>query len=197
MTSPLVHAPIRSMVCAGCSGPMQITKDACGNERLRCPVCQGVARPHRHPDDAMLPQGLVRADSVRVVRQIVRLPAPPPERVVELPAIQPGQLRCQVCAHGVDGDARFCADCQQVKDRARKREARSARRAPLTRRCLGCGRISTRAGGPKTTQRCRACQPTGPLISLVARVYRPKPCRGCRETFQPNGPRSEHCEACR
>jgi hypothetical protein len=93
MTAPIVNRPSLSMVCAGCDGPMVITKDAIGRDRLRCPTCQGVAKPYRHPDDAMIPQGLVRAN------------------IVELPPIQPGQLRCQVCAKGVSVNARFHREC--------------------------------------------------------------------------------------
>lgn len=92
MTAPesLFAAP--SMICARCDGPMKVTHDAIGRSRLRCPRCDGIAPVRaRHPDDAMIPQGLVRAGA--------------------LPPLAPGQLRCQSCARGIVGRARLCADC--------------------------------------------------------------------------------------
>lgn len=86
---PIIARHSLSMVCAGCDGPMTITKDAVGRERWRCKQCQGVSTIKPHPDDAQLPQGLVRAN------------------VVELPRIDAGQLRCQVCAKGLRVNDRF------------------------------------------------------------------------------------------
>jgi hypothetical protein len=108
-----------SEVCARCDGQMVTKPDAVGRPRLRCPRCDGVSAPRpRHPDDAMLPQGLVR---VRV-----------------LPEVRPGQLRCQRCARGVEGTARFCAECRSVKPATGTGHA-----------CARCGRtIPPRVGRP-------------------------------------------------
>lgn len=100
------------MICAGCSGAMVLTPDAVGRMRLRCPTCQGVAQVRRHPDDAMLPQGLVRT--------------------AELPLLEPGQLRCQVCAKGLSVNARFHPECLGagqllVQAMRNERNARSGR----------------------------------------------------------------------
>jgi hypothetical protein len=84
-----------SEICARCDGPMVAKPDAVGRIRLRCPKCDGVSPPRpRHPDDAMIPQGLVHL-------------------VGALPPVAPGQLRCQRCARGVKGDRRFCAQCRR------------------------------------------------------------------------------------
>lgn len=90
----IVHRPTASTVCARCDGSMVITRDAIGRERQRCPHCDGVSSVRVHPDDAQLPQGLVRAN------------------VVELPRIEPGQLRCQVCARGLSTNDRFHLECR-------------------------------------------------------------------------------------
>jgi hypothetical protein len=156
-----------SMICSGCDGQMVFRKDAIGRDYLRCPTCSPFARdPVRHPDDAMLPQGLVRTDAVRVVREIVRVevpvPAPPPERVVELPPINPGQVRCQLCAVGVDPRSRFCPKC--AKDgNAIVSEVRELRRNRGTR---------------------------------ANRHYRETRCRfvGCETWFTPSGPFARYCE---
>lgn len=81
-----------------CGLAMVATKDAIGRVRHRCPACDGVAAPRRgSPDDiALMPQGLVALQNM-------------------LPAITPGQLRCQGCAKGVEGQARFCARCGKAR----------------------------------------------------------------------------------
>lgn len=146
---------------------MVFRQDAIGRDYLRCPTCSPFARdPRRHPDDAMLPQGLVRTDATRVVKEIVRVevptPAPPPERVVELPPIHPGQLRCQSCARGVDWRSRFCPD-HATEGHVFMRERRAMRRNHGTRQ---------------------------------QRHYAPKPCAfaGCTTVFQPSGPAARYCE---
>lgn len=156
MTAPPVYVPAVSRICAGCDGPMVISRDACGNERLRCPTCHGVSNIRAHPDDAMLPQGLVRSDSVRVVRQVVRVEVPGQvERIVALPPIDAGQLRCQTCAEGVHPTRRFCTDCapggQLILEAYRLRD-NAAR-----------GGQSERRYKPKPCRRCgESFQPTGP-----------------------------------
>jgi hypothetical protein len=85
-----------SEICARCDGQMVAKPNAVGIIRLRCPRCDGVSAPQvRHPDDAMLPQGLVR--------------------VTPLPEVQPGQLRCQWCAPRRRGERRFCDECRTIK----------------------------------------------------------------------------------
>jgi hypothetical protein len=137
MTALRVEEPVTllritdSLICAGCDGQMVVTKDAIGRERRRCPKCTGVATVRRHPDEVLIPQGLVRASL--------------------LPPISAGQLRCQLCARGVDPTERFCTPCQQ-------------------------GRRS---------------------YARTHSVYAAKPCHRCTTLFQPTGPRSLFCEACR
>jgi hypothetical protein len=93
---PLVSHPTPSRICARCDDgvtrSLVISHDAIGRERLRCPHCDGVAKPRpAHPDDVRLPQGLVTAQM--------------------LPPLAHGQLRCQLCAKGVPFTARFCDEC--------------------------------------------------------------------------------------
>lgn len=177
MTLPLVPRPGVSTICAGCDGQMVITHDAVGNERLRCPRCHGVARPRRHPDDAMLPQGLVRATDapVRIIRQVVRVEVPsPPERIVELPPIRAGQLRCQVCGRGVMNAERFCREPSCIAEGQRLIEALRLVRVERVHR-----RQSSKPG------------------ERHPRQYASKLCaaRGCNELFVPTGPAAKYCEA--
>jgi hypothetical protein len=152
--------------CARCDGDMVLTPDAIGRLRKRCPRCDGVSRKRvRHPDDPMLPQALVR----------VQAPA-------TLPAIGPGQLRCQRCARGVPVNRRFCDACRPTGTPVRVCV------------CLGCGRQAPRQGGAPTRKTCPVCKPTG---TRKARVYPPRACRwqGCDRLFTPTGPRAFYCEA--
>jgi DNA-directed RNA polymerase subunit RPC12/RpoP len=110
----IVTRPTASTICARCDGPITITKDAIGRERIRCPKCDGVSRIRPHVDDVQLPQGLVRAN------------------VVELPPLEPGQLRCQVCAGGLNTNDRFHPECRGaglllVQAMRNERNARSGR----------------------------------------------------------------------
>jgi hypothetical protein len=115
-----------SEICARCDGQMVAKPDAVGRVRLRCPRCDGVSAPQvRHPDDAMLPQGLVK--------------------VHQLPPVAPDQLRCQRCAHGVIGEARFCVACVPPKQYQ-----------PKVCRCVECGRTFTPTG-PRA-EFCEACR---------------------------------------
>ena len=128
MTASLFSAP--SMVCARCDGAMVITTDAIGRERLRCPRCDGVARRVTvHPDEVLVPQTLVRAAS-------------------SLPSVRPGQLRCQRCAKGVEGNGRLCPACT----------AEAKKRAGRTRISRGPAIYP-----PKPCRKCgTAFQPTAP-----------------------------------
>lgn len=127
MTARAEVAEALSRICARCDGQMAITKDAVGRDRLRCPRCDGIAEVRRRPDDAMVPQGLVRAN--------------------QLPPVAPGQLRCQRCAHGVDGDRRFCPTCSQRGHGERTYQPKS---------CTKCG-AEFQPTGPRA-QFCEACR---------------------------------------
>lgn len=132
--------------CA-CGTPMVAGNDAIGRVRHRCPVRDGVAPPRRRsPDDiALMPQGLVR--------------------IAALPPIQPGQLRCQVCAKGVDGDARFCASCEA----ARTEDERSRqRRLAAEHRCLRCMEVIP----PKTGRPQKICDGCLTPAELAEREYK-------------------------
>lgn len=120
--------------CARCHGPMVITQDAVGRDRKRCPKCDGISRNRVHPDEVLMPQGLVRKMGGGT-----------------LPTVAPGQLRCQRCAHGVEGDRRFCEACQ----RAHRSEARrGATYAPKP--CATCG-ATFQPTGPRARY-CEACR---------------------------------------
>src|SRR5712664_2423357 len=94
--------------CAGCDGPMVVTLDALQRPRKRCPKCDGVSRKRvPHPDTVLVPVQLVKLSAVASA----------------LPPIETGQLRCQYCARGVDGNVRFCAACVEARSR------------PLCKRC--------------------------------------------------------------
>jgi hypothetical protein len=126
-----------SLICAGCDGQMVVTKDAIGRERRRCPKCTGVAPARRHPDEVLIPQGLVRASL--------------------LPPIGADQLRCQVCAQGIDPRNRFCAPCQQE---------RTKRLATDRTRVVSANRSYARLHTVYAEKACRRCgnlfRPTGP-----------------------------------
>lgn len=109
------------------------------------------------------------------------------ERVLCLPAIAPGQLRCQSCAGGIPAGARFCADCigDRATDATRKpcRECQTpfvpsrahpthcrlcsgekrARQRPsraklgAMRSCLTCGADTPRTPG-RPKKDCEACR---------------------------------------
>ncbi len=138
-----------SLSCARCDRQMVITKDAVGRPRKRCPWCDGVAAVKAHPDEVLLPQGLVRV------------------KFAALPPIEPGQLRCQICAHGVNPRMRFCDGC--LRDRNKGSWRRSYRRR---------GELDV----------------VGPA---KARTYKPRACAfpNCGATFLPTGPRGSYCEA--
>lgn len=133
--------------CAGCDTPMVITRDAIGRPRKRCPKCDGVSHNRRHPDEVLLPQGLVRA-------------------MPTLPPVLPGQLRCQRCAHGVEGRARFCADCH----------------GKTKLKICSCG---TRFRPARNQQRCDACLAAQRERSTITL------CIGCNRTW----PRKPRCRA--
>lgn len=85
-----------------CGEYMVFTIDALGRVRERCPRCRGAA-----PPVALRPgeqRGLQTVHSA--------LPAPK-RREGLLPPVEPGQLRCQACAEGVERPShRFCPRCR-------------------------------------------------------------------------------------
>lgn len=168
--------------CAGCDGPMVITHDAIGRPRKRCPKCDGISHNRRHPDEVLLPQGLVRAHA-------------------RLPEIAAGQLRCQRCARGVEGRARFCSDCHGKTKRklcrcgatfvpTRRRQFRcdgcfnAAKNRAAVTLCTGCNRTWKRKHrGHVTVASCEDCRGftrNGPAV---------RTCLGCGAT-SPRKPRT-------
>lgn len=87
--------------------------------------------------------------------------------IPSLPMVEPGQLRCQRCARGVEGDLRFCDECQAERAAA----AREAKRAEKIRR--------------------------GPVASRAKAQYKPRPCLDCHDEFIPTGARARFCPACK
>lgn len=150
--------------CGKCGTILVHKKDAIGRVYTRCPKCDGVApEQHRHPDDAMLPQGLVKVHT--------------------LPPVQPGQLRCQQCARGVEGDVRFCVTCQARRDEA----------ARPTTTCRHCGRTRLRERKEwEFTKRCEVC------IADELRIRRanPRPRAPRLRTPPPPKPTTRPCPGC-
>jgi phage FluMu protein Com len=120
-----------SLICARCDGTMVLTPDAIGRLRKRCPKCDGVAKVRHHPDQVLVPVTLAKltADA--------------------LPPVEPGQLRCQRCAKGVDGNVRFHTECAAAAALEKKQ------------RPCGCGARfvrpsgSTRPSVPRASRRAR------------------------------------------
>lgn len=87
-----VPAPTR---CGSCGYDLSFGTDGNGSEVSWCAICQEGTKPLSRSSvnaarrGALVSQGLVPA----------------------LPTVRPGQLRCQRCAHGVEGTKRFCAPC--------------------------------------------------------------------------------------
>ena len=154
MTASLFSAP--SMVCARCDGQMVVTKDAIGRERLRCPRCDRVTARRADPNEALIPQGLVRADKL-------------------LPLVRPGQLRCQVCAHGVEGNGRLCPACTAA---AKKRagETRVARGVYAPKPCTRCGQ-TFQPTGPRSAY-CDPCTTPEQLRHRLSKRKHAKARRG-------------------
>lgn len=129
MSAPVFARQEIDEACARCDGRMVITLDAIGRPRKRCPRCDGVSHNRRHPDEVLIPQGLVR--------------------VTPLPAIEPGQLRCQVCAVGINPALRFCDPCRIKRERAVGRACYHRARG----RAVGTVRIRCRCGAPRPPKR--------------------------------------------
>jgi hypothetical protein len=148
--------------------------DAIGNLVFRCPV----RRPKRagrtvHPEHTLVP--------VRLMRQSEAL-------AMQLPPVAPGQLRCQLCAHGVDGKARLCRTCRRSQRNSRRRRWIQRTKKPLTVCLCACGRTHETRNGRTTCRTCLHCTPVG---TVRARAYKPKPCERCHRPFTPTGPRAK------
>lgn len=135
MTGADVLDRLDSMVCARCDSRLVVTRDAIGRERRRCPKCDGVSQIRPHPDDAMVPQGLVRANL--------------------LPPVAAGQLRCQRCACGVEGDRRFCSACS-FENRSAGVRAAAPNRVYAPKPCARCSSVF-QPTGPRALF-CEACR---------------------------------------
>lgn len=171
MTAPAIFAD--SMICARCDGPMVITQDALGRPRKRCPRCDGVSRVRRHPDEVRVPitLGKLTADA--------------------LPPVAPGQLRCQRCAKGVDGNVRFHPECMAAYQLAKKQRRCSCgalfvrpqgsradacpaclarrRQKGATQVCTGCNRIRKREGRQRlVVSSCPDCRPAAASMTVCA-----------------------------
>lgn len=188
--------------CPKCLGAMVTKLDAIGRTYQRCPTCQGVAKPeHRIPGDVQVPQTLILSNRQRA-----------------LPPIREGQLRCQLCAEGVEGFARFCVDCNRVRQakaiepsdrtctgcgatRPRRLHEHATvsrcERCPVPQQtCLQCGLMSPRMSKQAiTTTDCSACR-TVPRRSKQRALTRP--CKGCgSDTPRLPGRPANDCPACR
>lgn len=155
-----------SLICARCDGRMVITKDALQRDRKRCPRCDGVAAPRTpHPDEVKRPLTLAALTAMA------------------LPPVEPGQLRCQRCARGVDGDARFCERCEYARELEQRGRpcpdcgnlflptVSSPRRcvpcqekanAPRPRLCLNCNRLKSGVRGSRVVNSCNECRSAPP-----------------------------------
>lgn len=147
--------------CATCGATLLITRDAIGRTRTRCPACVGVAKPHIHPDEVFVSQTIT------------------PSAAPLLPPIKKGQLRCQVCAKGVDSKKRFCPPCS---------DARKVTFRPDVH-CSGCGSLL-----PRDRKR-------GAVICASCEQKRKTPfcprCGKSYEAYKVKGRRSRICKACR
>lgn len=195
MTSPIVHRPTVSRICAGCDGPMVVTFDAVGRASKKgpqCPRCDRVSiaqqgsipelRGWSQQESAppvpplTLPKHRSAFAVLPTVHPFVEVPARPdplPSRYVKSEAeTHPKDLPAD---HPRRITYRAKLSATQKAARARKREEREAREA-LVRPAESL-----------------------PARTKTERKYQPKPCAflPCGKLFTPTGPRSEYCEACR
>jgi hypothetical protein len=194
----------------GCGTAVELTPDAIGRLRERCPKCDGIARPP-----------VLRPGEVRRTQEI-ELGAPSGRRsialspgVYRLPDIDPGQLRCQVCARGVTGNRRICEPC--VADRRTAAAAARPKAEKPPKLCKECSTNPIRRRDGKygrPPQRCDACQDRRNGLAkapcacgrdkprrrvkcdtcLAARVG-PRACKRCRGTEQLR-PKKQLCDKC-
>jgi hypothetical protein len=111
-----------------------------------------------------------------------------------LPEITEGQLRCQGCAKGVDGDVRFCGRC--TAERAAKAEADRQDELAAEREAQRFAEFhARRAEGTPTPVPEAAPRVAPPASGKRPRRYQSKPCANdaCRRPFTPTGPRQIYC----
>jgi hypothetical protein len=128
-----------------CGRRQVLESDGNGRTRVRCyPCLEGVTRNQKQA----APQQL-------------------------LPPVAPGQLRCQVCASGVENSkARFCAQCIPAR-RAGWNQTYYRRYHKRTPRTCACGGlIEVRRGRPRTA--CDTC--LGPPRPRKPQRRRSTPC---------------------
>lgn len=176
-----------SLICAGCDGQMVITYDALQRPRKRCPNCDGIAAPKPpHPDQVLVPVTLASLTAIA------------------LPPVEPRQLRCQRCAKGVEGHARFHTECARARTiEARQRRCAcgamyvavgGAKACPVCRKkskarpqlCTGCNRLRSGVRGPRVVRSCSECRPL--LVPRPKAPRAPKPPRVRKialATYQP------------
>lgn len=181
-----------SLICARCDGQMVISYDALQRPRKRCPKCDGVARARPvHPDQVLVPVTLAKLT---------------PDA---LPHVEAGQLRCQRCAKGVEGKARFHPECLAAisLERRQRRCACGAVFVPTAgaKRCATC-RTNKRVAAPRLCTGCNRLLPAARGLRIVSscsqcRVRPPKTrtCTGCgRQRPRTTGPSVvRSCAECR
>jgi hypothetical protein len=196
MTSVLRDLPdIGSEKCLTCQGFLSFRMDAIGRVVARCYTCRGPA----------------------VIRPAViakRAPAIHPSWTggYVLPEIGEGEVRCQVCAHGIVLPDRYCGDCLRMIKRKNTR-ARSIRPSAYTWKsanykaqvCRGCQKTFKPDVGHR--QYCQDCAVVGEVVIRRAhgRVYPDdikrfpyRPCAGCKApVLRTRGRPKRDCDACR
>src|SRR3954470_15777649 len=82
--------------CGTCGNDLVFDTDGNGVEITWCSICQSGTKP-------------ISRSSVNAIARGALVPGG--GLVPALPDVRPGQLRCQRCAHGVEGTKRFCRTC--------------------------------------------------------------------------------------
>src|SRR5687767_12557043 len=95
-----------------CGAYLEITFDAIGRARTRCPRCNGVNRHQTHHPDG----------------------APTLQELITIPVRGPHQLYCQGCAEVVPESRRFCVKCRPPRA---KRQTSSSTSSPTRRAAIG------------------------------------------------------------
>ena len=187
----IAGAEVLAERCADCDTRLVITYDALQRPRKRCPKCQGVSHVKPHPDEVLVPVTLQRLTASA------------------LPPVAPGQLRCQVCAKGLEGRGRFHPECQAARQRERRRrrcacgamfvprggakqcaDCREHGRKPKPRLCTGCNRLSDAPFGRRVVTSCAWCR--------TPRKSSPRLCLNCGAEWPRYGGRqtTSHCAKC-
>lgn len=139
----------------GCGAKLELTPDAIGRLRERCPRCDGKAKP-----PVIRPGEVRRSQEVEYGRPVERRSSIAlPAGVYRLPSIAPGEVRCQRCARGVPPNRRVCKPC--IADARSARAAARPKKEKPKKLCPDCGVVELRARSGKygrPPQRCEACQ---------------------------------------